>query len=122
MLHFTCEVKVAGGVNDNPHEWEVERSDLGFDLRFNTAMVKVMGAQQAVDGVNGLSLNLSPVKIERVLYSLNYVLYKPPIMSYLGNYSVNDFNFSIVVKLSTEGNENCVETLTKVGITSYCIS
>lgn len=58
---YTSEVQIAGGVNDNPHQGEVESSHLGSDLGFNTAMVKIMGTQQAVDGIDGLSLDLSPV-------------------------------------------------------------
>lgn len=59
-LH-TSEVQIVGGVNDNPHQGEVQSSHLGSDLRFNTAMVKIMGTQQAVDGIDGLSLDFSPV-------------------------------------------------------------
>lgn len=58
---YTSEVQIVGGVNDNPHQGEVESSHLGSDLGFNTAMVKIMGTQQAVDGIDGLSLDLSPV-------------------------------------------------------------
>lgn len=58
---YTSEVQIVGGVDDNPHQGEVESSHLGSDLRFNTAMVEIMGAQQAVDSIDGLSLDLSPV-------------------------------------------------------------
>lgn len=59
---FTSEVQIVGGVDDNPHQGEVESSHLGSDLDLDTAMVQVMGAQQAVDGIDGLSLYFSPVK------------------------------------------------------------
>lgn len=39
----TSEVQIIGGVNDNPHQGEVESSHLGSDLRFYTAMIKIMG-------------------------------------------------------------------------------
>lgn len=58
---YTSEVQIVGRVDDNPHQGEVESSHLGSDLGFNTAMVKIMGTQQAVDGIDGLSLDLSPV-------------------------------------------------------------
>lgn len=59
---YTSEVQIAGGVNDNPHQGEVEGSHLGSDLRFNTAIVKIMGTQQTVDRIDSLSLHFSPVK------------------------------------------------------------
>lgn len=40
---YTSEVQIVGGVNDNPHQGEVESSHLGSDLGFNTAMIKIMG-------------------------------------------------------------------------------
>lgn len=61
---FTSEIQVIGGINDNPHQGEVESSHLGSDLRFNAAMVKIMRAQQAVDGIDGFSLDLSPMKAQ----------------------------------------------------------
>lgn len=60
---FTSEVQIIGGFDDNPHQGEVESCHLGSDLELDTAMVQVMGAQQAVDGIDGLSLYFSPVKI-----------------------------------------------------------
>lgn len=65
----TSEVQIVGGVNDNPHQGEVERSHLGSNLRFNTPVVKIMGTQQAVDGIDGLSLDLSSVNTS---YQSNY--------------------------------------------------
>ena len=65
MCIYTSEVQIVGGVNDNAHQGEVESGHLGSDLRFHTAMVKVMGTQQAVDGIDGLSLDLSPVYTHR---------------------------------------------------------
>lgn len=59
---FTSKVQIVGGVNDNSHQGEVQSSHLGSDLDLDTAMVQVMGAQQAVDCIDGLSLYLSPVK------------------------------------------------------------
>lgn len=59
---FTSKVQIVGGVDDNPHQGEVESSHLGSDLELDAAMVQVMGAQQAVDGIDGLSLHFSPVK------------------------------------------------------------
>lgn len=59
---FTSKVQIVGGVDDNRHQGEVESSHLGSDLDLDTAMVQVMGAQQAVDGIDGLSLYFSPVK------------------------------------------------------------
>lgn len=59
---FTSEVQIIGGVDDNPHQGEVESCHLGSDLELDTAMVQVVGAQQAVDGIDGLSLYFSPVK------------------------------------------------------------
>lgn len=67
MSICTSEVQIVGGVNDNPHQGEVESSHLGSDLRFDTAMVKVMGTQQAVDGVDGLPLDLPPANRHTVL-------------------------------------------------------
>lgn len=58
----TGEVQVVGGVDDNSHQGEVESSHLGSDLRFDAAMIEVMGTQQAVDGVDGLSLDLPPAR------------------------------------------------------------
>lgn len=40
---FTSKVQIVGGVNDNPHKGEVESSHFGSDLRFITAVVKIMG-------------------------------------------------------------------------------
>ncbi len=57
----TSEVQIVGGINDDPHQGEVESSHLGSDLWFNATMVEIMGAQQAVDGIDRLSLDLPPV-------------------------------------------------------------
>lgn len=57
----TSEVQKIGGVNDDSHQGEVESSHLGSDLGFYAAMVKIMGTQQAVDGIDSLSVDLSPV-------------------------------------------------------------
>lgn len=59
---FTSKVQIVGRVDDNPHQGKVESSHLGSDLKFDTAKVQVMGAQQAVDSIDGLSLYFSPVK------------------------------------------------------------
>lgn len=59
---FTSKVQIIGGVDDNAHQGEVESSYLGPDLELDTAMVQVMGAQEAVDGIDGLSLDFPPVK------------------------------------------------------------
>lgn len=61
VCRFTSEVQIVGGVDDDAHQGEVESSHLGSDLGFNTAVVQVMGAQQAVDGIDGFPLHLSPV-------------------------------------------------------------
>ena len=58
---FTSEVQIIGGVDDNPHQGEVESGHLGSDLRFNTTMVEIMRTKQAIDGIDGFSLDLSPV-------------------------------------------------------------
>lgn len=68
---YTSEVQVVGGVDDNPDQGEVESGHLRSDLRFNTAMVEIMGAQQAVDSIDGLSLDLSPVNKHTHLESFN---------------------------------------------------
>lgn len=60
---FTSKVQIVGGVDDNAHQGEVECSHLGSDLQLDATMVQVMRAQQAVDGIDGLSLDFSPVKI-----------------------------------------------------------
>lgn len=66
-LHlFTSEVQVAGRVNDDPHQRQVEGSHLGSDLRFDTALVKVVGAQETVDCIDSLSLHFAPVKTHAV--------------------------------------------------------
>lgn len=57
----TSEVQIVGGVNNDPHQGQVESSHFGSDLRFNTALVQIMGTQQAVDSIDGLSLDLSPM-------------------------------------------------------------
>lgn len=62
MYLITSEVQIAGRVNDNPHQRQVEGSHLGSDLRFHTALVKVMGAQETVDCIDSLPLHFTPVK------------------------------------------------------------
>lgn len=59
---FTSKVQIVSGVDDNAHQGEVESSHLGSDLHLDATMVQVMRAQQAVDGIDGLSLDFSPVK------------------------------------------------------------
>lgn len=66
MHLITSEVQIAGGVNDNPHQRQVEGSHLGSDLRLDTALVKVVGAQETVDCIDGLSLHFTPVKTDAV--------------------------------------------------------
>lgn len=56
----TCEIQVVGGVNDNAHQGQVEGGHLRSDLTLDAAMVQIVRAQQAEDGVDGLPLDLSP--------------------------------------------------------------
>lgn len=41
FLHraFTSKVQIVGGVDDNPHQREVESGHLGSDFKLDTAMV-----------------------------------------------------------------------------------
>lgn len=36
---FTSKVQIVGGVDDNPHQGEVESSHLGSDFKLDTAVV-----------------------------------------------------------------------------------
>lgn len=64
LLQSTCEIQVVGGIYNNPHQGEVERSHFSSDLRFFTAVVQIMATKQAVDCINSLSLDLSPANID----------------------------------------------------------
>lgn len=61
VLIHTSEVQIVGGVDNDPHQGQVESSHFGSDIRFNTTMVQIMGTQQAIDSIDGLSLDLSPM-------------------------------------------------------------
>lgn len=81
MFALTCEIQVAGRFYNDPHQGEVETSHFGSDFRFFTALIQIMGTQQAVNCIDGLSLHFPPANTLKRFYSLiqsdknNYVQY-----------------------------------------------